>query len=137
MFLCSATLRRFTLAALVVGLLGMHHLVMGGSCRHDTCHDTAHVPPAATVVTSQVAPAGPTVLRPHAPPGPADGQDLLHVCLAVLVAAGALAIRWVFRRVVVWKVREPVRSAVAGGGTRPALVRRPADRLSALCVLRL
>lgn len=126
-----ARVHRLLLAALVVGLLaglvGMHHLAAGAAS-----------PVGAASAASVPMPAGamPPSGDGHGGDGHAD-DALLHLCLAVLVAVGAL----VATALVLWwrAVAAPAPPVTAARRVRTAPRAPPCGapaRLALLCVLR-
>ena len=118
------------LCALALGVIGMHHLAL---TPHETstatCHDR-HV----AIMLPIAAPLDPPDARPAGEPS--AGHDLLHLCLAVLSAAGGfLLLGWLLLAVSsAFRAAEP-RTPVRRGRR----LRRPAGRslLTAVCVLRI
>ncbi|GAA3057926.1 DUF6153 family protein [Actinokineospora globicatena] len=109
------------LSALLLGVVGMHHLTgEPGPTDHPVSH-AAHMPPAEQDTTGD------------APHEPMSSHDLLHLCLAVLAAAAGLGLVWLLLSVVV--VTKPV------GHSRPLAIvtaprAPPVDLLLSLCVSR-
>lgn len=118
------------LAALVFGLLGMHSMV---------AHDPAHASHESVTMTGAAARAMPVADSPCcADHGDSPGHDMMHLCLAVLVAAAGLVIGWLW-----WRRARPEtgghgrQSTVTRLGRDPPVPRAVGDVLAALCVLRL
>ncbi|GAA1353065.1 hypothetical protein [Saccharothrix algeriensis] len=148
-----ALVRWALLCALVLGVLGMHHL-SGLTHGHGPSggHAAAAVPRADTApLDTQAAaqrhccpgPAGamPSTPGPGAMPSTPDhggGHDLLaHLCLAVLTAAGVGLLLVLLRRTRRGPA-PPARTAVTGAGhPRPPPPLPTSTRLASLRVLRL
>ncbi|MEV8613149.1 hypothetical protein AB0383_35465 [Amycolatopsis sp. NPDC051373] len=139
-FRFSAPARRLLLGALVFGVLAMHHVPAphGGEMSGMPAVSVAHSAMDAPAVAMVPVPVASTSADPvAAPPASDGGHVMLHLCLAVLLAAAGLllALAWLRRR------RE---SAVSGPVERgPAgFARAPPSRtgrelLTASCVLRI
>ncbi|MEV0365871.1 hypothetical protein ACIBEK_01150 [Nocardia fusca] len=147
----AGTLVRWLLpVVLAVAVSGMHHLPAraGGSTHHpvgshalDSASPVpdpgrAHVEPARSCCPDPSAVLAPAP-RDDAPAGHGTGHDLLHLCLAVLVAALASVLIFAALRRYLF-VRGPMRAAAL----RPRAVARPppvpiSRRLAVLGVLRL
>jgi hypothetical protein len=124
--------------ALVFGLVGMHHLPGGAG------QAMAEAPGATVMAAAHAVAQAPCCTAP----GPAaallspahdsgGGHDMLHLCLAILLAAAALVLASILRR------RSHLRfsaaracPAGAAAGRGPPRFRRCSDLLSSLCVLR-
>ena len=130
------------LAVLLFGLVLMHHAPSHGG--HDA--ELASAPTAATDVAAMThspasdCPCPPSDHDSPLPSGPGGSRftALLHLCLAVLVALGAMVAAGLLRRAVISHSGENL------GSTRQRIgvehLRSPVPvprRLAALCVLRL
>jgi hypothetical protein len=110
------------LCALALAVLGMHHVAFG---QNQSPHDTHGA--VMSTSTSQDQPSD----------GSDTGQELMHLCLAVLSAAGGLLLAWLV-------VMIGARAHAASGRIRPTLWhgwRLPAtvgrSLLASVCVLRI
>lgn len=142
----TVVLRALALAALIVGLVMMHH-VAGAATVHAAAHSstrgTLHHDDGtgATSVAGSVGAAH----GHHASDHPADdgaeaahdasGGHLLHLCLAVLTAAVMVLAVWSWRRL------RPLRRDTRWSGVRRLRPPRPVGRhgfdlLISLCVMR-
>jgi len=117
------------LFALALCVVAMHHVGMS----HSASASPMHSVPAMQLETGPAAaPAG------EHPDMPSDAHGLLHLCLAVLSAAGAALLVLL----ALWSVSRSVAlSATSAGPPGPARPERPPDRrgrtvLTSLCVLR-
>jgi hypothetical protein len=134
------------LIVLAFAVIGMHSLI---------AEDPTHAPgepvaamasgPAAVMSTEDRAFVGPlccsddrALAAEHRGHSSGHGHDMQHLCLAVLIAAVALMMGWLLwrRDPTVLANGEPSPS-VTRAGRGPPRVRRTADLLSSLCVLRL
>lgn len=138
----TVVLRALALAALIVGLVMMHH-VAGAA----TVHAAAH-PPTQVVVhhddgtgAGSVAGSVGATHGHHTPDDVAEaahgtaGGRLLHLCLAVLTAAVMVLAVWSWRRL------RPLRRDARWSDARRRRPRRPVGRhgfdlLISLCVMR-
>jgi hypothetical protein len=139
----AGTLVRWLLpVVLAVAVSGMHHLpARAGGSTLDSASPVpdpgwAHVEPARSCCPDPSAVLAPAP-RDDAPAGHGTGHDLLHLCLAVLVAALASVLIFAALRRYLF-VRGPMRAAAL----RPRAVARPppvpiSRRLAVLGVLRL
>ncbi len=120
------------LCALAVCVMAMHHISLSHGM-HDTASTTS-----AHVVSSMADPAPGTGSGEHRPGMPNGLHDMLHLCLAVLYAAGALLLALVAFLGISWlNTAFPRFSGLRGSPRRG----RPPDRggreiLTSLCVLR-
>ncbi len=115
------------LAGVVVGLVGMHHLSVS---------DSAAVAPAS-MTSMAVTPDHEPAAGAPAPEGhTGHGTDLLHLCLAVLMAGAAVVLGLLAwrRGVVVPGAGQPAARLQIAGSRGPPL--RVPRRLALLCVLR-
>ena len=120
------------LCALALGVVAMHHVGMANAADVTAMHATAA--PGPPMVTSPPA-AG---TGEHDPGMPGGLHDILHLCLAVLCAAGALLLTVVVFLGISWFTTTFSRLADARGSPSRG---RPPDRggrriLTSLCVLR-
>ena len=143
-------LRALALAALIVGLVMMHHVAGAATVHasvhaaaHSTTHDAVHHDDGSSA--GSVAGAVGTAHGHHAPDQPADdaadaahgssGGHLLHLCLAVLTAVVMVLAGWSWRR-----LRPQRRDARWPGARRRRPVgpigRHGFDLLISLCVMR-
>jgi hypothetical protein len=113
--------RGLLLCALALAVLGMHHVAFG---QHESPHETH-----GAVITMSTSPSDDT--------GPDTGHDLMHLCLAVLSAAGGLLLAWLV-------VMVGTRAHAAPGRVHPPAWhawRLPAtvgrSLLASVCVLRI
>jgi hypothetical protein len=117
------------LFALALCVVAMHHVGMAESA----CASPTHSMPTAQLETGPAA----TPDDGH-PDLPSDAHGLLHLCLAVLSAAGAALLALL----ALWSIsRSAAPSAAPAGPPAPARPERPPDRrgravLTSLCVLR-
>lgn len=115
------------LCALALAVLGMHHVAFGQ-------HGTAHEPPSGGTHAGAMS-TGPA--QPSDDSGSDTGHELMHLCLAVLCAAGGLLLMWLLMgrgtraRPSPGRVRPPLGHAWG----LPATVGR--SLLASVCVLRL
>ncbi|KAA2261575.1 hypothetical protein F0L68_15970 [Solihabitans fulvus] len=133
----AAALRWVLLCALVLGVAAMHHLVAGDPM--------SSAMPAPTVMAHAVDAGGPpccgddrgAIVELSGADG-MGGHDMLHLCLAVLVAAAALMLAGLLvRRGRLARASNRVLAVIATAGRGPPSVPRTAELLSSLCVLRL
>jgi hypothetical protein len=116
--------RGLLLCALALAVLGMHHVAFG---HHESPHETH-----GAVIAMSTSPT-----QPSEDTGSDTGHDLMHLCLAVLSAAGGLLLAWL---VVMVGTRA---HAAPGRGQPPAwhAWRLPAtvgrSLLASVCVLRI
>ncbi|OXM67419.1 DUF6153 family protein [Amycolatopsis vastitatis] len=119
------------LCALAVGVVAMHHIGManaGSTAMH-----------AMSAAAPQVVTAPPAAGSGEHDPGMPDGlHDILHLCLAVLCAAGALLLAVAVFLAVSWSTTTFSRAVRSRGS--PSRGRPPdeggRDILTSLCVLR-
>ncbi|MFC0430888.1 DUF6153 family protein [Kutzneria buriramensis] len=120
------------LAALVFGLLCMHSLV---------AHDPAHASPASVTTadaSGQAMPAADSPCCPDHGNSPGHDHDMMHLCLAVLVALAGLVIGWLlWRRGQTETERHDRQSTAAQLSRAPPHRYVSGDLLASLCVLRL
>jgi hypothetical protein len=118
------------LAALVFGLLCMHSLV---------AHDPAHASSASVTMADASGRAMPVADPPCCPDhGNSPGHDMMHLCLAILVALAGLAIgRLLWRRGQTEAERHDQRSTASQFSRGPPDISVSGDLLASLCVLRL
>jgi hypothetical protein len=122
----------FLLCALAVGVVAMHHVGMASAAEATTMHAMAEPGP-------QVEISLPAAGSGEHDPGMPDGlHDILHLCLAVLCAAGALLLTVVVFLGISWFT---ARFSLAAKLRGPPVRGRPPDRggrsiLTSLCVLR-
>jgi hypothetical protein len=112
------------LCALALAVLGMHHVAFG---QHESPHETH----GAVMATS----TNPT--QPSDDSGSGTGHELMHLCLAVLSAAGGLLLAWLVVMVGARDHAAPgrVRPPVWHAWRLPATVGR--SLLASVCVLRI
>ncbi|WP_211768642.1 DUF6153 family protein [Kutzneria sp. CA-103260] len=125
-----AALRWALLAALVFGLLCMHSLV---------AHDPGHPSHESVTMAGASAQGMPVADSPCCPDHDSSGHghDMMHLCLAVLVAVAGLAIGWLLwrrGRTAAERGGRQTMTARFGRGPPPLCVD---DVLASLCVLRL
>jgi hypothetical protein len=117
------------LCALVLSVVGMHHVAFTSHCSsHGATTGDSH---AAAMPTAL---ADTPVASPSKDPAPGGEHDLLHLCLAVLIAAGGLLLlAWLLTA-----VDRPGHLRPAWLVTHPLPPPRPAGRslLTSLCVMR-
>jgi Family of unknown function (DUF6153) len=124
--------RVLLLCALAVGVVAMHHVGMATAAGGTAMH-------AMSVSAPQVVTAPPeTGSGEHDPGMPGGLHDILHLCLAVLCAAGALLLAVAVFLGVSWFTTTFSRSTGSGGSPSRG---RPPDSggrriLTSLCVLR-
>ena len=114
------------LCALALGVVAMHHVGMANAAGTTAMHAMA-----------EPGPQGETGSGEHDPGLPGGLHDVLHLCLAVLCAAGALLLAVVAFLGVPWFTREHRTTESRGSPSRG----RPPDGggrsiLTSLCVLR-
>ena len=140
-----AALRWVLLCALAFGLIGMHNLAAGDPAHASMGHMVTPDTPTATTLASSTDAVGMSccggdhdlaIALPGHPSG--YGHDMLHQCLAVLVAAAVLTLAWLLwrRGRTAWRHRKPTTS-LPEAGRGPPLALRTSGLLSCLCVLRL
>ena len=133
------------LCALAFGLIGMHNLAAGDPVHASMGHMVTPDTPTATTLASSTDAVGMSccggdhdlaIALPGHPSG--YGHDMLHQCLAVLVAAAVMIAAWLLWRHgrTVRRHRAP-RTALVRAGRGPPLALRTSDLLPSLCVLRL
>jgi hypothetical protein len=120
------------LCALAVGVVAMHHVGMANAAGATAMHAVSASGPE--VVTSAPEPGS----GDHEPGMPGDLHDVLHLCLAVLCAAGALLLAVAVFLGVSWFTTTFSRATGSRGSPSRG---RPPDRsgrsiLTSLCVLR-
>lgn len=145
-----AVLRWALLAALAFAVIGMHSLITGSAtevshARSGMADISVAAAPGPAVVAEQVM--GDTESTCDCPDhdsamdhSGSSGHDhnMLHLCLAVLVALAGLMLAWLL-----WRRRQATighrdsSSAVTYVGRGPPRARLTSDLLSSLCVLRL
>jgi hypothetical protein len=121
------------LCALALAVVGMHHVPLAP---HTMSHDSAHT--AAVMPTTATTPA--ELPEIHSPAGPASGagHDLMHLCLAIMGAAGGFVL-------LAWLLMATGGAGLAPfGGPRVVAARlwRPPRRagrslLTSVCLLRI
>ncbi len=126
-------LRWAFLIALALGIVGMHHIAMPGMEQQPRHTMSAAMSPGVSVQTIVEADSACC----DGMGGHGGTHDMLHLCLAVLCAAAALLLAWLFlrRKAMTFPPRSR-RSLSAHAGRSPPIVHRPTS-LSSLCVLRL
>ncbi|MBE8523153.1 hypothetical protein ILP97_37645 [Amycolatopsis sp. H6(2020)] len=120
------------LCALALGVVAMHHVGMANAAGATAMH--AMSDPGTQVVTAPVE----TGSGEHDPGLPGGLHDVLHLCLAVLCAAGALLLAVVVLLRISWFATTFSRPTDSRGSPCRG---RPPDRggrsiLTSLCVLR-
>ncbi|WP_410609496.1 DUF6153 family protein [Amycolatopsis sp. lyj-109] len=120
------------LCALAVGVVAMHHVGMANAAGGTAMHAMSVAGPPG-VGSPPAAGAG-----DHEPGMPDGLHDILHLCLAVLCAAGALLLTVVLFLGISWLTTTFSRTADSRGSPSRG---RPPDRggrgiLTSLCVLR-
>jgi hypothetical protein len=141
----ASALRWVLLCALTFGLIGMHNLAAGDPAHASMGHIVMPSTLTATMPASSTDAAGMSccgsdhnlgIGLPGHPSG--YGHDMLHLCLAVLVAAAVLIMAWLLcrRGHTAWRHRKP-RTSLPAAGRGPPLALRTSGLLSSLCVLRL
>ncbi|MEU4250001.1 hypothetical protein AB0F15_21585 [Amycolatopsis sp. NPDC026612] len=124
------------LCALAVCVMAMHHISLSHGMPGTASATAAHVVPGGAPGMADPAPGSES--GEHRPGMPTGLHDLLHLCLAVLYAAGALLLALGAFLVVSWLTTSFPRSSGLRGSPRRG---RPPDRggreiLTSLCVLR-
>ena len=120
------------LCALAVGVVAMHHVGMANAAGGTTMHAMAAAGPQVVTAPAETSSGG------HDPGMPGGLHDVLHLCLAVLCAAGALLLAVVVFLGISWFTTTFSRAANSRGSPSRG---RPPDRggrgiLTSLCVLR-
>jgi hypothetical protein len=139
-----SALRWVVLGALTFGLIGMHNLTALDPAHASMGHIVMDSTPTAMPGDSTDAVGMSCCGADHdlgmgLPGHPSGyGHDMLHLCLAVLVAAAVLTLAWLLWRHghTVRRHRKP-RTSVPEAGRGPPWLWRTSDLLSCLCVLRL
>jgi hypothetical protein len=124
------------LCALAVCVMAMHHISVSHGMSDAAATTSAHVAPGFEPQMTGSAPDGGS--GEHQPGMPNGLHDMLHLCLAVLCAAGALLLALVAFLGISWLNTTFPRFADLRGSPRRG---RPPDRggrriLTSLCVLR-
>jgi hypothetical protein len=121
------------LFALALCVVAMHHVGMSDTMLGSTTAPTMHTMPATQVES------GPATLSGDELPGmPSGAHSLLHLCLAVLSAVGAVLLALLTLVSFSWPAKLSATSSGPPGSSGP---QRPPDRrgrtvLTSLCVLR-
>lgn len=119
--------RILLLFALALGVVAMHHVGMANAAGGPASHAMADLAPTAATGSGSAE---------HHPGLPGGLHDVLHLCLAVLCAAGALLLTVVLFLAVSWYATKFSRARGSRGS--PGRGRPPDGRsiLTSLCVLR-
>ena len=140
-----AALRWVLLCALALGLIGMHNLAAGDPAHGSMGQIVMPSTPTAAMAANSTDAVGMSCCGADHDlvmglPGHHSGygHDMLHLCLAVLVAAAVLTLAWLLwrRGRTAWRHRKPTTS-LPEAGRGPPLALRTSGLLSCLCVLRL
>lgn len=135
-----AAVRWVLLCALTFGIIGMHHLVLGGAEHEGMAGPmTGAYGVLGEVPSPLVAAAGESAPRSRLAPAAPSGCDhgMLHLCQAIVGAAGTLLLAWLLVAVALELLPLPGAARTRSAGRDPPRPRRPAELLASLCVLRL
>jgi hypothetical protein len=128
------------LCTLALGLIGMHNLAVGDPV--PMAMGNTAVPSAAVAQMPAADTAGKSCCggdhdAGNEQPGHSSDHDMLHLCLAVLMAAAALIMAWMLgRRGHPSRTRHEPRTSLVRAGRGPPFSPKTGDLLSSLCVLR-